>query len=559
MKINLSNSMKLLFYRALGIFTFLFIVLGCKSDQSNPASKSEENNKPNIVFFIADDMYPWMFNNTPEGKSPEGKPLNLTPTLDKLATEGVWLENLKVVSPVCTPSRYNCLTGNYASRAINESFTGFTETNDGQTVIQWNSFLIPGQETMGTYFQNLGYKTGFVGKNHIIESLSQIGEGDNKPTLTADPTDLIVKEGLEKRYKALQEDIKKCGFDYADALYHNNPNWLGIRALAYQNMDWIAQEGVDFIKTYKEDPFLLYIASTLPHAPLDPEHSWKSDRRITAKGILDEAPTVMPQPPVESIEKRIKEAGFEGKNRENLLWLDDAVGALFKQLEEEGVIDNTIVVFFNDHGQDFKGTLYEGGVNSQAFIWKKGGFKIGNVMDKPVSNVDFLPTLLEFAGDTENLEKFDGKSFKSALEGKEYTGRTSMYHELGYARAVVKDGFKYYAVRYPKWAEELDFEQRKDTLQKYTKFRESFGEHGMSDDPNAPYGQLEMVPGGGGAEHNAYLNHPNFSAKDQLYDLENDPKEQNNLINDPKYADKLKMLKVELRTYLESLPGKFEL
>ncbi len=267
----------------------------------------------------------------------------------------------------------------------------------------------------------------------------------------------------------------------------------------------------------------------------------------------------MPQPPVESIEKRIKEAGFEGKNRENLLWLDDAVGALFKQLEEEGVIDNTIVVFFNDHGQDFKGTLYEGGVNSQAFIWKKGGFKIGNVMDKPVSNVDFLPTLLEFAGDTENLDKFDGKSFKSALEGKEYTGRTSMYHELGYARAVVKDGFKYYAVRYPKWAEELDFEQRKDTLQKYTKFRESFGEHGMSDDPNAPYGQLEMVPGGGGAEHNAYLNHPNFSAKDQLYDLENDPKEQNNLINDPKYADKLKMLKAELRTYLESLPGKFEL
>lgn len=551
--------MRSFFYKIFSLIVITLLIVGCKTDTSNTDTKPEENKKPNIVFFIADDMYPWMFNNTPEGQSPEGKPLNLTPAIDKLAAEGVWLENLKVVSPVCTPSRYNCLTGNYASRAINESFTGFTKINDGQTVIQWNSFLVPGQETIGTYFQNLGYKTGFVGKNHIIESMSQIGEGDNKPTLTADPTDPKVKDGLEYRYKELQKDIKKSGFDYAEALYHNNPNWLGIRALAYQNMDWIAEGGVDFIKKYNDNPFMLYIASTLPHAPLDPEHSWKSDRRITAKGILDKAPTVLPQPPVESLEKRIKEAGFEGKNRENLLWLDDAVGALFKQLEEEGVIDNTIVVFFNDHGQDFKGTLYEGGVNSQAFIWKQGGFKVGSVLDKPVSNVDFLPTLLDLAGETEDLDKFDGKSFKSALEGKDFTGRTSMYHELGYARAVVKDGFKFYAVRYPKWAEEFTYEQRKDTLQKYTAFRESFGEHGMSDDPNAPYGQLEMVPGGGGAEHNAYLNHPNFSAKDQLYDIENDPKEQNNLINDPKYAEKLKMLKAELNKYIESLPGKFEL
>ncbi len=550
--------MKSRFYRLLSLVFVVFFAFGCKSDKNNSEEKIANNKKPNVVFFIADDMYPWMFNNSPEGKSPDGKPLNLTPTLDRLATEGVWLENMKVVSPVCTPSRYNSLTGNYASRAINESFVGFTETNDGQTVIQWNSYLVPGQETMGTYFQNLGYKTGFVGKNHIIESLSQVGESA-KPDLKADPFDPKVKEGLEYRYKELQKDIMKSGFDYADKLYHNNPNWLGIRALAYQNMDWIAEGGVEFIKTYKEEPFMLYIASTIPHAPLDAEHSWKADRKITTRGVLEKAPNVLPQPPVESIENRIKEAGFEGKNRENLLWLDDAVGALFKQLEEEDVLDNTIVVFFNDHGQNFKGTLYEGGVNSQAFIWKKGGFEVGNALSTPVSNVDFLPTLLDLAGDTENLDKFDGKSFKSALEGKEFTGRKSMYHELGYARAVVKDGFKYYAVRYPKWAEEFTFEQRKDTLQKYTKFRESFGEHGISDNPNDSYGQLEMVPGGGGAEHNAYLNHPNFSDPNQLYDLENDPNEEHNLINDPIYAEKLKMLKQELNKYIESLPGKFEL
>jgi len=550
--------MKSIFSKLPYLFFVLFIAFGCKSEKKETAEKSSTEKKPNVIFFIADDMYPWMFNNTPEGKDKDGNPLNLTPTLDRLAKEGVWLENMKVVSPVCTPSRYNCLTGNYASRATNESFTGFTEINDGQTVIQWNSYIVPGEKTMGTYFQNLGYKTGFVGKNHIIESLSQVGEGA-KPDLDADPTDPKVIAGLEYRFKELQKDMYKSGFDYADKLYHNNPNWLGIRALAYQNTDWIAEGGVEFIEKYKDDPFLLYIATTIPHAPLDAEHSWQADRRITAKGILDEAPTVLPQPPVESIKQRIKEAGLEGKKKENLLWLDDSVGALFKKLENEGVLDNTIIVFFNDHGQDFKGTLYEGGVNSQAFIWKKGGFKVGNTLETPVSNVDFLPTLLDFAGDKKNLDNFDGKSFKSALEGKEFKGRTSMYHELGYARAVVKDGFKYYAVRYPKWATDFTLEQRKDTLAKYTKFRESFGEHGISDNPKDAYGQLEMVPGGGGAEHNAYMNHPNFTAPNQLYDLKNDPEEKNNLYNNPKYAEQLEMLKAELKSYTSSLPGKFDI
>ena len=548
--------MKNKFYKIFLFSSITFFVLSCNSKKSEETPSTEK--KPNIIFFIADDMYPLMFNNTEQGKDENGKPKNLTPTLDKIAKEGVWLENMKVVSPVCTPSRYNTLTGNYASRATNEAFTGFTERNDGQTVIQWNSYIVPGEKTMGTYFQDLGYKTGFVGKNHIIESLSQVGDGGEKPELDADPLDPKVKEGLEFRYKELQKDIKKSGFDYADKLYHNNPNWLGIRALAYQNMDWIAEGGVEFIKEYKDNPFMLYIASTLPHAPLQPKVSWKADRRITPKGILDESPDVLPQPAVESIQKRIKAAGLEGKNKENILWLDDAVAALFNQLEKEGVLDNTIVVFFNDHGQDFKGTLYEGGVNSQAFIWKKGGFKIGNTLEAPVSNVDFLPTLLDFAGKSSDTN-FDGKSFKPVLEGKEYKGRTSFYHELGYARAVVKDDFKYYAVRYPKWAMNLTLEQRKDTLEKYTKFRESFGEHAISDNPNDPYGQLEMVPGGGGAEHNAYMNHPHFTELDQLYDLKNDPEEKVNLINDPKYAEKLKELKAELKKYIESLPGKFEI
>jgi len=556
---------------------------GKEKNVEKQVQKTPAKNKPNVIFFIADDMYPWMFNNIPEGQTEDGKPANLTPNIDRLAKEGVWLDNMKVVSPVCTPSRYNCLTGNYASRAQNESFKWFTKQNDGQTVIQWNSFIVPGKDkTMGTYFQKLGYKTGFVGKNHVIESKKQVGEQGVSFDLHADPRAQEVKKQLEYRYNELQKDIKKSGFDYAEKLYHNNPNWLGNRALAYQNTDWIAEGGVNFIKKYKDQPFMLYLATTLPHAPLDPEHSWMADRRITSRGILDKAPEVLPQyngeltseqkkliakdpglepsiRNIESIKRRIKAAGLEGKNKENLLWLDDALGALFKELEKQGVLDNTIIVFFNDHGQNQKGTLYEGGINSQAFVWKKGGFKAGKILKDPVSNVDFLPTLLELSGDSLK-HQFDGYSFAPALKGKPYQKRTSMYHELGYARAITKGHYKYYAIRYPKWAMKMTLAQRKDTLAKYSKFRESFGEHAISTDPTAPFGQLEMVPGGGGAEHAAYTTMPHYSDPDQFYDLEKDPKEQHNLINNPKYAEKIKELKQELKTkYLDKLPGKFDL
>jgi arylsulfatase A-like enzyme len=565
------------------LITFIF-VLGCTNHKNEIKENTQAKaKKPNIIFFIADDMYPWMFNNIAAGRTKDGKPRNLTPAIDRLAKEGVWLENLTVVSPVCTPSRYNCQTGTYASRAVNQEFIDFTKENDGQTVIQWNSFIVPGKnKTMGNYFQEMGYKTGFVGKNHVIESLEQMGE-DAKPDLNADPKDPKVKAGLESRYAALTEDIRNSGYDYAASLYHDNPNWLGIRALAYQNNDWIAEGGVKFIDKYNDQPFFLYIATTLPHGPLDPEHSWLSDRRITAKGILDQAPTVLPQDKgeltdtekknieedpglepsvrlIRSLQKRIAGAGLEGTNRENILWLDDAVTALFNELEKTGELDNTIIVFFNDHGQNSKGSLYEGGVNSQAFIWKKGGFKVGNKMEPIVSNVDFLPTLIDLAGGDSKKFKFDGVSFADALEGKPFKQRSSVYHELGYARAIVKDGFKYYAVRYPEWAMKKTPAERKEMLEEYTKMRESFGEHAIATDPALPYGQLEMVPGGGGAEHNAYMNMPNFSDPDQFYDLKNDPEEKHNLINDPKYADKIKELKEELRKkYLDNLPGKFDL
>ncbi|MEM7087696.1 MAG: sulfatase-like hydrolase/transferase [Bacteroidota bacterium] len=552
---------------AIGLICLVLSFISCK----------EEVQKPNFVFIIADDMYPDMFNNLSDSDT-----VNLTPNLDRLREEGVWFDNMKVVSPVCTPSRYNCLTGNYASRATNRATLVGAKRAAGQIVIQWNNFIVPGKEkTMGTYFQNLGYKTGFVGKNHVVESTAQIGE-KAKPDFNADIDDPEIIKGLEFRYRELQKDVMNCGFDYADGLYHNNPNWLGIKALITHNMDWVTEKGIEFIELNKDDPFMLYFATTLPHGPTSPNQSWRSDRRITPLGKLSSSPDVLPkhsgklieyyqkivdedpglEPSVKnyiSIHNRIKAAKVTAKNRNNLLWMDDAIGALFDKLQEANVLDNTIIVFFNDHGQELKGTLYEGGVHSQAFMWKQGGFGVGSIMEEPVSNVDFLPTLLDLAGDENNLDNFDGYSFKNALDGKPYNERSSMYYELGYARALVKDGFKYYAVRHPEWSMNLTFEQRKSMLEKQNVLKKNFGLPLLTADPMAPFGQLVLIPGGEAVEAPGYTSVPGYFDADQFYDLKNDPGECHNLIDDPTYKDKIAELKEELRKQLANLPGTFDL
>ncbi len=528
--------------------------MSCSTSGSNNKKNIDKRSvgeKPNVIFIIADDMYPDMFNALPEGK---GK--NLTTNIDRLAKEGTFLTNQYVVSPVCTPSRYNCLTGNYASRAVNKKFTEFTKKNEGQTVIQWNSYITPGVEkTMGHYFQEAGYITGFVGKNHVVESTEQVDQSV-KPDLYADPTEPKIVELLEYRHKMLQEDIINSGFDFADNLYHDNPSWLGLKALASQNMDWIAEGGLRFIEENAENPFFLYFATTLPHAPTDPEHSWKADPRITAKGLLDTALNVLP--PRHTLEERIAKVGLQGTGRENVLWFDDAIGALLNKLEEKGVIDNTIIVLFNDHGQNSKGTLYEGGLHSQTIVWRSKGFACGNYCDATVSNVDFLPTLLDLIGISDSL-KFDGYSFKAALDNAEYTPRESMYFELGYARAVISGHYKYIALRYPEYAMNYNMAERKKLLEDYNEFRESFGSKAISHDHTLPYGHLEMVPGGGGAEHATFGNKSGFFDTDQLYNLSIDSIEEVNLAKKPEYDAKLQEMKNILQKHIASLPGKFEL
>jgi arylsulfatase A-like enzyme len=538
----------------LAFFALAIVFSSCGSTGKSKKAETEsvEKQKPNIVFFIADDMERYMFNCLDEGR---GK--NLSPNIDKLVNEGVLMLGQHVSSSVCTPSRYSCLTGQYASRSTCKEFTDFTKKMGGQTVVQWNTYLVPGQTSIATLLKERGYVTGFYGKNHAVEA-----PGWKKLPLDTDPKDPEAVAVLKKDQEIIRESLKKCGFDYSGALYQDNPSYLGPEKLRYQNLDWITAEALKFLDKVDDEPFFLYYATTVPHGPSDAAHSWNGDRHVTAEGILDNVPNVLP--PKETIPKRLIEAGLAkpGKKipdaKANVLWIDDALGALIKKLEEKGKLDNTIIFFFNDHGQYAKGSIYEGGVSSPSIIWKQGGFKAKGVIDALVSNIDFAPTILEMAGgDPTKVKSFDGVSMLPLLDKKTDKIHESLYFEMGFSRGVLKDSLKYIALRFPKFAQDWDLKKRKEVLDKWNMFRKENKLRYHYTDPSKPFSHLMLIPGGGDAEYASTQRYKHYYDTDQLYDLRTDPLEQNNLYNDPKYKNDVVELKKVLTEYLYKLPGHF--
>lgn len=516
--------------------------------QAGATKQPTQTQPPNIVFFIADDMLPKHFNCLPQG---EGK--NLTPNIDRLVDQGTVLLEQHVCSPICTPSRYNVLTGNYASRANNKPFKKITQ-REGQTVVAFNTHIVKGDTTLQNVLKKAGYATGMVGKNHVVEA------HDIKwfPDFDADPKDPKNVAQLKHNHDQVCQAVRESGFDYADRLYHDNPDFLGLHGVAVQNMDWITEGGLEFISQPRDNPFFLYFATTVPHGPTEEKRSWNADPKITAIGYLDEAPNALPGR--ETIPTRLTEAGFPvNDDTANMLWLDDCVGALLDKLEEIGELDNTVFFFFSDHGQRAKGTLYQGGVHDPSIVWKKGGFPVGAATDALISIVDFAPTMLELADVDTSDQTFDGKSFLPLLNGEpQETGRV-LYFELGYARGIRKGNFKYMALRYPEHLENMTPAERKKILAEWNADRHRMHLAIVTEDPTDGFSHLTAIPGGGHAESISTGKYTGYYDPDQLYDLSKDPGEQTNLASDPEYKQKLEEMQREMEVILETLPGNFPL
>lgn len=501
-------------------------------------SQAADTKPPNVIFIIADDMFRDMFNCTAEGKG-----RNLTPNLDRLAAEGVVMHGQHIVSPVCTPSRYNCLTGRYASRARNPAFTQMTERG-GMSLVVWNTMLLPEDLTLPRLLQQAGYSTGTVGKHHCIQWPKL-----EATSPTDDARDPAVAAKLQSNARKMEAALRALGFDLATNIISGNLDERYPQAVGVHNLDWLVAGALEFIDRRKDKPFFLYFSTSVAHSPNQPERSWKADPRATPYGFLDKATAVLP--PRETLPKRVRDSRIKGgRLPEQVLWLDDAVGALLKRLEQLDLADNTIVFFFNDNGQDAKGSIYQGGTHCPSIIWRKGGFPCGRSSDARITNLDFAPTILDLVSVTQPKDLFDGRSFRPVLEAKASRIHDALFFELGFTRGVLKDNWKYIALRYPPNPETV-VDLRKPEGAKGTKRPDPASPATL--DPRPPFGHI----GGNNNEDRPKKTYPAYWDADQLYDLSADPKEQRNLAKDPAHAAKLEELKRELRRHLGHLPGGF--
>jgi arylsulfatase A-like enzyme len=496
-----------------------------------PATSTAPARRPNVVLIYTDD------HDLDEIACFGGKVL--TPHMDSLARDGTKFMRFYVASAVCSPSRYNALSGRYASRSVSQQAkTPVTAPAN----LGWEAGVYAERDQrtcLAFALREAGYATGMVGKWHQ-------GSGAPPPKFAqdADPAAPDIRAKLEAGYAAVQQAVKECGFDYAESIYANNvgdakpgtKHWLP-KPLQIHNMEWVTAGALKFIEQNastgsaqgQDKPFFLYMAPTLVHGP-SPFNSLKSaDPRATPRGYLDKLPQV--QPPREDVLRRVRQAGLKLMGAGST-WLDDGVGAVLKKLDELGLAGNTLVLLAGDNGNPAKFTCYEGGALMPFVARWPGVMPVGRVCSELVSNIDFAPTILEVCG-AAPLAKSDGQSFAKLLRGEPGYRRDSLMLEITTERAVVTaDGFKYIAVRYTP-----EVLAAMKTGKQFNHWCEPMEKNTHSYDAEKKY--------------------PAYFDLDQLYDLKADPQERRNLAVDPAQAARLKAMQAQLRDYSQQLPHPF--
>ncbi len=493
--------------------------------------------RPNILFIVTDDQWRPEFNFLPEGRDENGNPLNLTPTIDRLSSEGIILDRMYATSTVCTPSRYSVLTGEYPSRSRDSGFLNDMKSYGNQPNPHFNVHIVPGKANMGSVLGKNGYFTGFVGKNHVLHD-EAVKTPSIKEFRKADPFASKTQAFLQKKQAAEVQSVLNNGFDYAANIYAGNvPGHMPIKMEAH-NQDWITKGGLDFLeRAAKQDkPFYLHFCTTLNHGPGPAGHKYSADPRFTPAGVLKKKLNV--QPDRDTIPKRLEAAGIEPVgDHADPLWLDDGLNAIVSRIKAMGELDNTIIFFFVDNGMEAKGALYEGGALVPAFVWGKG-IKGKRRSSQLLGNIDFAPTVYDLCGIPASRQpKMDGKSFIEILKGNDHPINDSIHLQIGSTRAVLKDEFKYIA-----WRIHPDREAKLDIPKQGSP---------------APLYHIASTRGGRGLEKKIPTHYACYWETDQLYDLTKDPNEQHNLAKNPEYARKLNAMKKLLSEQLKDQPGNF--
>jgi len=352
----------------LGLIAFSFV--------GTSFSNEDEKTPPNVIIIFLDDAG-W------SDFQPFGENVIESPNVLELAQDGVMFKNFYVPQAICSASRAALLTGCYPGRT--KVFSAIAPKARG---------LETNFPTMGEVFQESGYTTAMFGKWHI-------GDHDDTRPHT---------RGFDE----------SCGLLYSNDMWKHHPThpqfWGKYPLQFWENgqviiddvgheeqknlTKWYTEHSVDFINRNKENPFFLYVPHSMPHVPI-----YCSDE-------------------------------FEGKSGSGLygdviMELDWSVGEITKALKENGIEDNTIIVFTSDNGpwvnygnhagttpfREAKGTSFDGGTRSACIISYPGHLKAGSISEKSFCTIDLLPTICSITGVPLPDSEIDGKNVWDLITG----------------------------------------------------------------------------------------------------------------------------------------------
>ena len=352
---------------------------------------------PNFIVVMVDDMgY--------AGVSCFGNPYFRTPEIDRLAAEGMRLTDFHSSGTVCSPTRAGLLTGRYQQRsgieAVIHPHTEHAEHRKGLQEVE---------VTFAELLQAAGYATGLIGKWH---------QGYTESNETFHPQNHGFEEFIG--YHSGNIDFVSHVGD------HNLHDWWHGRQETHEDgytTDLINRYATDFIRRHKDQPFCLYVAHEAIHNPVqvrgDPV------RRTTA-GWNRWKPA--------SDEERVE------KLKGMTLPIDEGIGQIRELLQELGLAERTLVLFFSDNGAsaDFpsgdpmlrgrKGSVYEGGHRVPCIAWWPGRIAAGSSHGDPSITLDVMPTLLSLAGvDAPKQRPLDGVDLSPILLRQETLASRPLY------------------------------------------------------------------------------------------------------------------------------------
>lgn len=485
--------------------------------------------RPNILYIMSDD-------HTSQAIGCYGgrlAKLNPTPTIDKLAAEGMRFERVFCTNSICTPSRATILTGQYS------------QTNG---VTDLNGVLPPERHYLPQEMKKAGYLTAMIGKWHLeAEPASfdyyNVLPGQGKyfdPDLLARgdkpwPKNIVKHEGY------VSDVITDAGLDWLEHRDKSKPFFLMLHHKAPHDMFEFAPRYADYLKdTEIPEPDNLYdqpaagfgsVATrgendSLVHrigtsvSKRHPVRNYGADFNISP-GLDDREYTH--QAYQEYLKRYLRCARS----------VDDNLARLFEYLKQNGLYDNTVIIYTSDQGMmlgehDYidKRWMYEESMRMPFIMRYPTMIKAGSVNTDLINNTDFAPTVLELAGG-KVPSQMQGRSFAAALEGKPLANwRTATYYRY-WMHLMHHDNPAHFGIR-------------------TTGYKLIFY-YGQPED-EASLGKLSM-PWLKGTSHKIEPTPPAW----ELYDLDRDPREMRNVYEDPAYGDIITSLKSQLQQIREEL------